>query len=208
MTTTNANTRQPTKLDYASPTQFRFSIIKLPKVEYFATAANIPGIQLGQANQPTPLKDIPIPGDKLEYDNLNITFLVDENLENYREIHGWLTGLGFPKDNEQFRNLQNAGSDRFPTTKNIGLNKELGQIRKAVQDDGGLYSDATLFVLTSKNNANLEVRFRDLYPVSLSGLNYNQQETDIQYLTANVTFAYKIYEFATVGASGVVETTS
>ena len=208
MTTTNANSRQPTKLDYASPTQFRFSIIKLPKVEYFATAANIPGITLGQANQPTPLKDIPIPGDKLEYDNLNITFLVDENLENYREIHGWLTGLGFPKDNEQFRNLQNAGSDRFPTTKNTGLNKELGQIRKAVQDDGGLYSDATLFVLTSKNNANLEVRFRDLYPVSLSGLNYNQQETDIQYLTANVTFAYKIYEFATVGASGVVETTS
>ena len=193
MTTTNANSRQPTKLDYASPTQFRFSIIKLPKVEYFATAANIPGIQLGQANQPTPLKDVPIPGDKLEYDNLNITFLVDENLENYREIHGWLTGLGFPKDNEQFRNLQNAGSDRFPTTKNTGLNKELGQIRKAVQDDGGLYSDATLFVLTSKNNANLEVRFRDLYPVSLSGLDYNQQETDIQYLTANVTFAYKIY---------------
>ena len=208
MTTTNANSRQPTKLDYASPTQFRFSIIKLPKVEYFATAANIPGIQLGQANQPTPLKDVPIPGDKLEYDNLNITFLVDENLENYREIHGWVTGLGFPKDNEQFRNLQNAGSDRFPTTKNTGLNKELGQIRKAVQDDGGLYSDATLFVLTSKNNANLEVRFRDLYPVSLSGLDYNQQETDIQYLTANVTFAYKIYEFATVGASGVVETTS
>ena len=208
MTTTNANSRQPTKLDYASPTQFRFSIIKLPKVEYFATAANIPGITLGQANQPTPLKDIPIPGDKLEYDNLNITFLVDENLENYREIHGWLTGLGFPKDNEQFRNLQNAGSDRFPTTKNVGLNKELGSIKKAVQDDGGLYSDATLFVLTSKNNANLEVRFRDLYPVSLSGLDYNQQETDIQYLTANVTFAYKIYEFATVGASGVVETTS
>ena len=208
MTTTNANSRQPTKLDYASPTQFRFSIIKLPKVEYFATAANIPGIQLGQANQPTPLKDVPIPGDKLEYDNLNITFLVDENLENYREIHGWLTGLGFPKDNEQFRNLQNAGSDRFPTTKNVGLNKELGSIKKAVQDDGGLYSDATLFVLTSKNNANLEVRFRDLYPVSLSGLDYNQQETDIQYLTANVTFAYKIYEFATVGSSGVVETTS
>ena len=208
MTTTNANTRQPTKLDYASPTQFRFSIIKLPKVEYFATAANIPGIQLGQANQPTPLKDRPIPGDKLEYDNLNITFLVDENLENYREIHGWLTGLGFPKDNEQFRNLQNAGSDRFPTTSNTGLNKELGKIRKAVQDDGGLYSDATLFVLTSKNNANLEVRFRDLYPVSLSGLDYNQQETDIQYLTANVTFAYRIYEFATVGASGIVETTS
>ena len=208
MTTTNANNRQPTKLDYASPTQFKFGVIKLPKVEYFCTAANIPGISLGQASQPTPLKDIPIPGDKLDYDNLNITFLVDENLENYREIHGWLTGLGFPKDTSQFRALQGAGADRYPTTSNVGLNKELGSTKKAVQDDGGLYSDATLFVLSSKNNSALEVRFRDIYPVSLSGLEYNQQETDIQYLTANVTFAYKIYEFASVGSSTTTETVS
>ena len=208
MTTTKALDRQPTKFDYAEPTKFRFGVIKLPKVEFFCTAANIPGISLGSASQNTPLKDIPIPGDKLDYDNLNIQFLVDENLENYREIHGWLTGLGFPKDTEQFRNLQNAGSDRFPTTKNVGVNNELGKVRKAVQDDGGLYSDATLFVLSSKNNAALEVRFRDIYPVSLSGLDYNQQETDIQYLTASVTFAYKIYEFATVSGSGTIETTS
>ena len=208
MTTTNANNRQPTKFDYAEPTKFRFGVIKLPKVEFFCTAANIPGISIGQANQPTPLKDIPIPGDKLDYDNLNISFLVDENLENYREIHGWLTGLGFPKDTSQFRALQGAGADRYPTTSNVGLNKELGSTKKAVQDDGGLYSDATLFVLSSKNNSALEVRFRDIYPVSLSGLEYNQQETDIQYLTANVTFAYKIYEFASVGSSTTTETVS
>ena len=208
MTTTKALDRQPTKFDYAEPTKFRFGVIKLPKVEFFCTAANIPGISLGNASQTTPLKDIPIPGDKLEYDNLNITFLVDENLENYREIHGWLTGLGFPKDTSQFRALQGAGADRYPTTSDVGLNKELGQIRKAVQDDGGLYSDATLFVLSSKNNANLEIRFRDIYPISLSGLDYNQQETDIQYLTASVTFAYKIYEFASVSSSATTETTS
>ena len=208
MTVTNSYNRQPTKLDYASPTQFKFGIIKLPKVEYFCTAANIPGITLGNANQPTPLKDIPIPGDKLDYDTLNISFLVDENLENYREIHGWLTGLGFPKDYSQFRDLQGAGSDRYPTTQNVGLSKELGQVKKAVQDDGGLYSDATLFVLTSKNTNNIEVRFRDIYPVSLSGLDYNQQANDVDYLTANVTFSYKIYEFATSQGSNTTETTS
>ena len=80
MTTITAQQRQPDKLDYASPVQFKFGLIKLPKVEYFCTAANIPGITLGTANQPTPLKDLPIPGDKLEYDNLSITFLVDEGL--------------------------------------------------------------------------------------------------------------------------------
>ena len=156
MTTINSNTRQPTKLDYASPTQFKFSIIKLPKVEYFCTAANIPSITLGSANQSTPFRDIPIPGDKLDYDTLNISFLVDENLENYREIHGWMTGLGFPKDHSQFRNLQQAGSDRYPTTTSETYNKELGQVVKQTSDDGGLYSDATLFVLTSKNNSNIE----------------------------------------------------
>jgi len=208
MTVTNSYTRQPTKLDYASPTQFKFSIIKLPKVEYFCTTANVPGITLGTSAQATPFKDIPIPGDKLDYDTLNIQFLVDENLENYREIHGWMTGLGFPKDHSQFRSLQAAGSDRYPTKTSETYNKELGQVVKQTSDDGGLYSDATLFILTSKNNSNIEVRFRDIYPISLSGLDYNQQATDVNYLTASVTFQYKLYEFANVSGSGTLETTT
>ena len=208
MTVTNSYSRQPTKLDYASPTQFKFSVIKLPKVEYFCTAANLPGINLGTAEQITPLKDIPLPGDRLQYDTLTIQFLVDENLENYREIHGWMTGLGFPKDHSQFRSLQAAGSDRYPTTTREDLSKEIGDVVKQTSDDGGLYSDATLFILTSKNNSNLEVRFRDIYPISLSGLDYNQQATDVNYLTASVTFQYKIYEFASVSGSGTLETTT
>jgi len=208
MTTTNSYNRQPTKLDYASPTQFKFGIIKLPKVEYFCTAANIPGITLGTSNLTTPFKDVPMPGDKLDYDTLNISFLVDENLENYREIHGWMTGLGFPKDYSQYRTLQSAGTDRYPTTTNETYSSEIGVTSKNTPDDGGLYSDATLFVLTSKNNSNIEIRFRDIYPISLSGLDYNQQATDVDYLTASVTFQYKIYEFANISASGTVETTS
>ena len=208
MTITNSYTRQPTKLDYASPTQFKFQIIKLPKVEYFCTAANVPGINLGTAEQITPLKDIPLPGDRLQYDTLTIQFLVDENLENYREIHGWLTGVGFPKNYEQFQTLQGASTDRFPSTQNTGTSKEIGEIKKATQDDGGLYSDATLMILTSKNNANLEVRFRNIYPTSLSGLDYNQQAADVDYLTATVTFEYAIYEFATVGSKVTTETTT
>ena len=108
MTVTNSLLRQPTKLDYASPTQFKFSILKLPKVEYFCTSVNIPGISLGgNPSQATPLKDVPLPGDKLTYEPLSMTFLVDENLENFQEIHGWLVGLGFPRDHREFRNLLN-----------------------------------------------------------------------------------------------------
>ena len=62
MTTTTKMDRQPTKLDFASPQQFKFQITKLPKVEYFCTSVNVPGISLGSLEQETPLTDIPLPG--------------------------------------------------------------------------------------------------------------------------------------------------
>ena len=121
MTILKSYDRQPTAQDYASPTQFKFSILKLPKVEYFCTAVNIPGISLGGAPvQQTPFKDIPLPGDKLTYEPLQMTFMVDENLENFQEIHGWLVGLGFPRDHSEFRNLISSGNDRFPAKTQIG----------------------------------------------------------------------------------------
>lgn len=208
MTTTNSYLRQPTAQDYASPTQFKFNILKLPKVEYFCTAVNIPGISLGgNITQATPLKDIPLPGDKLTYEPLNMTFIVDENLENFQEIHGWLVGLGFPRDYSEFRNLISSGDDRFPS-KNQTVSTEPGKVKYGTPNVGGTYSDATLTVLTSKNNPQVEVRFRNLFPTSLTALEYNQQATDVEYLTATVSFNYEIYDFATVGSSTTSVTTS
>jgi hypothetical protein len=208
MTITSTLQRQPTKLDYASPTQFKFSIIKLPKVEYFCTAVNVPGITLGGTmSQPTPLKDIPIPGEKLTYEPLSMTFLVDENLENFQEIHGWLVGLGFPRDHNEFRDLVSSGNDRFPA-KNQSISNEIGKVKYGAANTGGTYSDATLTILTSKNNSALEVRFRNMFPTGLTGLSYNQQAADVDYLTATVSFEYEIYDFATTGSSTTSVTTS
>ncbi|MDB4343042.1 hypothetical protein OAA21_00485 [bacterium] len=208
MTVTNSLTRQPTKLDYASPTQFKFSIIKLPKVEYFCTSVNIPGVNLGETTQATPLKKIPVPGDTLTYEPLQMTFLVDENLENFQEIHGWLVGLGFPRDNREFRNLLSSGNDRFPTRNSTNVSTEAGKTKYAAADAGPTLSDATLTVLSSKNNAQCEIRFRDMYPTGLTGLQYNQQAADVDYLTATVSFSYLIYDFANVGSSTTSVTTS
>tara|TARA_B100000900_G_scaffold175824_1_gene149178 strand:+ start:364 stop:990 length:627 start_codon:yes stop_codon:yes gene_type:complete len=208
MTITNSLARQPTKLDYASPTQFKFSIIKLPKVEYFCTAVNIPGISLGDATQATSLKNIPIPGDKLTYEPLQMTFLVDENLENFQEIHGWLVGLGFPRNHSEFQNLLASGNDRFPNRNTSSISTEAGKTKFSAADTGGTFSDATLSVLSSKNNVQLEVRFRDVYPTGLTGLQYNQQAGDVDYLTATVSFSYLIYDFANTGSSTTTVTTT
>ena len=207
MTTTKALDRQPTKFDYASPTQFKFNITKLPKVEFFCTAVNLPGISLGGAMvQETPLKDIPIPGDKLDYSPLSMTFLVDENLENYREIHGWLVGLGFPTDRKEFRDLLRSGADRFPTSTGANQETDPGKVKYKATGTGGVYSDATLNILTSKNTPNIEVRFSDVFPTALTGLQYDTGATDVQYLTAIVTMQYKIYEFATASGQTTVTT--
>jgi len=201
MTTTNAYDRQPTKQDYASPTQFKFTITKLPKVEYFCTAANVPGISIPSPTQPTPLADIPLPGDTISFEDLSVTFLVDENLENYREIHGWMYGIGFPISRTQFGALVDAGKDRFPTDGRDSLKTDPGKVKYGAKPLGPIFSDATLNVLTSKNNANIEVRFSDVFPTALTGLDFNQQADDVNYLSATVTFKYKVYEFATKSAS-------
>jgi hypothetical protein len=206
MTVTNSYSRQPTKLDYASPTQFKFNVIKLPKVEYFCTSVNIPGIAINYVEQQTPLKDIPHPGEKLKYNDLQMSFIVDENLENYQEIHGWLVGLGFPDGYSDYNTLLEAGKDRFPTSKS-SVSSELGKIRYPAPSQGAALSDATLMVLTNKNNPVVEVRFKDIFPISLSNLEYNQQATDINYLTAQVTFKYSIYNFASINKTEVTVTT-
>ena len=208
MTTTNAYSRQPTKFDYASPTQFKFQLLKLPKVEYFCTSVNIPGVSLSNIDIATPLKSIPVPGTILDYGDLEMSFLVDENLENYREIHGWLTGLGFPRDHTQAKTLLDAAKDRFPTGGKSDAVTDAGKVTGSPMPLGPVFSDATLNVLTSKNTANIEVRFSDMFPVALSGLNFNQQANDVDYLSASVTMKYKIYEFATKGAGRTTTTTS
>ena len=195
MTTTSPLSRQPTVLDYNSPTQFKFGINQLPKVEFFTTAANIPDISLGELIIPTPYKDIPIVGDRVTFGNLDISFIVDEYLENYISIHNWLLGIGFPKSREQFSEFRSTGSNTSNTGR--GGNTDIGKVGKTVADRP-FYSDATLTILSNKNNPIVEVRYSDMFPVSLSGLDYNQQATDVEYQTATISFRYKLYEIVTL----------
>ena len=207
MTTTNSFARQPTSLDYASPTQFKFQITKLPKVEYFCTAVNIPTVSISEVRQPTPFVDVPLPGTTLSYGALNMTFMVDENLENFQEIHGWLRGLGFPESYTEYADGLSAGVDRAPTSQG-SVSSEPGKVKFGAPSQAAYFSDATLVVLTSKNNPIKEIRFRDVYPTNIGELQYNQQATDVQYLTATVTFNYRGYDFANAGASATTVTTS
>ena len=185
--------RQPDKLDYASPTQFKFGIHQLPKVEFFTLSANVPGISAGVVTRATPFKDIPLVGDKLTYDNLSITFQVDEYLENYVSLHNWMKGIGFPTERQEFRTYRDVTSN----TPASGKTPAIDLVGKSVPDKA-LYSDAYLMVLSNKNNPIVEVNFQDIFPVSLGALEFTQSVTDIEYMTATAEFAYQIYEINTL----------
>ena len=202
MTTIKTVDRAPDKLDYASPIQFRFTCAKLPTVEFFCQTANIPGITLGTADVETSLKSIPFPGDKLTYGDLNVSFLVDENLNNYKELHDWLTGLGFPQSHSQFSSLLATGHDRFPSSKvgTASVSSDVGRTT-APLDEGASYSDATLTVLNSKNIAKTEIRFHNVYPTQLGGLSYDIKASDVDYLQVNASFAYMFYEIVQISTT-------
>ena len=80
----------PDNFSYLSPIGFKFTLSKTPKVTFFSNSSRIPEISLGTALQPSYLKDIDIPGDKLQYGEFSLRFLVDENLENYMAIHNMI----------------------------------------------------------------------------------------------------------------------
>ena len=199
MTTTNVETRAPDKMDYASPIQFRFKITKLPQVEFFIQTANIPGITLGSTSFETPLKDIAGVGDKVTYQTLDVSFLVDENLNNYKELHDWITGLGFPQDYTQFQTLQATGADRFSgSTRSTAAT---GTNTPQPLNEGGIYSDATLTVLNSKNIAKTEIRFQNVFPISLGSLSYDVKASDVDYLQVQASFNYMYYEIVQISTS-------
>ena len=169
----SAFANQSQNRNFLSPVGFKFTIAKTPKVNFFCNSARIPEINLGVANQPTYLKDLDIPGDKLTYGDLTLRFLVDENLENYMAIHNWMTGLGFPETTQDFKDL---------TTDSDGQ-----------RDLEEQFSDGNLQILNSNFRPVANVKFFNIFPISLTSLDFDATEPDIQYFTAEASFKYTIY---------------
>ena len=174
--------KQIANRNYMSPLGFKLILTKTPKVDFLCQSANIPQISMGTAVQPSYLKDIPVPGDKVLYDDLSVRFLVDEKMENYLSIYKWMTGLGYPENVGQFRQLR----------------KDDIRTNASASDDGDPryfeFSDATLQILSSNYRPSVLVNFKDAFPVSLSTLEFDVSQRDYNFFTASVTFKYTIFD--------------
>jgi hypothetical protein len=168
---------QPDNKSFLSPIGFQFAIQRLPNVTYFCTKSGIPDITMGQIDtiENTFIK-LPTPGDKLTFGVLDITFRVDEDMKNYMEIYDWLIGLGFP--------------DNFNQRAAIGA--------KTAYGTGDVYSDASMLIMTGANVPNVEVKYIDLYPISITALEFDIESTDVEYMSATASFAYRKFELTAV----------
>ena len=167
----------PENLNPLSPNGFQFVIQKIPEMVYFSQEVPLPGISLPRMDMDTPFTQIKIPGSKMEFEPLTISFLVDENMTNYLAIFNWIVGLGTPQEYEQYTSFQNR-NPKF-----------------VMSELANNFSDGTLQILGSNNTVVQTVKFVDLTPTSLSGLTFASTNSDVTYITATATFEYTYFVF-------------
>ena len=174
--TNSAFGKQIQNRNFLSGVAFKFNLAKFPKVDFFSNSAIIPVLNLELAQQASYLKNIAVPGERLTYGDFTLRFLVDENMENYKSVYDWLTGLGFPETTKEFADI---------------IKDSDGQT-----DPKEAFCDGTLRILNSNYREVAQVKFNDLFPTSLTSLDFDATNTDVQYFTAEATFKYTLYKIS------------
>ena len=183
--------------NFLSPIGFKFTIDRMRGVEFFCQSASIPSISLGSADTSTRLNKIKNPGDELQYEDLFLRFLVDENMKNWYQVHDWMREIATPYSTKEFK--FNRGDLK-------SVNK-----REATYDYASANNqwrcDCSLFILSSNYRVVSEFVFRDAWPSSLSTLNFDASTPDINYFTAEVSLKYNYYDYFVYEAATATDST-
>ena len=165
--------KRPENLNFLQQVGFKFEIARSPNFNYFIQKVEFPGVNLPSVPQPTPFIRNPLPGDQIAYNPLRITFKMDEDFRGYFEMYDWMFALGKPENFDDSRNIY----------------------QKAPYEIDGVYSQGKLIILTSDMIPNMEITFYDMIPTNLSGFTLETDTNDIQYITAQIEFAYRMYKY-------------
>ena len=160
--------RQPSNTNYIQNTGFFFNIQRLPSVQFFCQEVNLPAVNFDAIIQPTRFINVKHPAGKLNFENLEVTFIVDEDMANWREVFEWLKTIVPIEDTDD----QISADDH--------------------------YCDATLTLLNSAMNENLRVTFKNCFPTALSGLQFITTPGETEPQTATMTLTFDTYEIEKV----------
>jgi|SRR6056300_723309 len=157
-------------LNFLQPTGFKVVISRTnyPNIEYFVQSITHPGATVPAVEVPSlRIRSVPVAGDKIAYDELSLTLVLDENMESYKEMHSWLERIvNFGQVNQ--RDI--PPEDQIPT-----------------------FADITLSILSSHNNENVKFRYKDCVPTGIGTINFTSVE-NTTYTTFDATFRFSTFE--------------
>lgn len=165
--------RNPTNTNPLQPTKFLLTFTRLKNTTYFCQQVNIPSVTLGEVDRPSPFLDMYSPGTKLKYDPLDISFIVDEELQSWKDMYNWFTSIADPD-----------GFEKRDHSPELQKNKQL--------------SDAILTIYSNLNNPILRIHFTNCFPLSMSGINFDTKLSSDEILTCDASFRYQSFKYLTV----------
>jgi hypothetical protein len=174
--------QNPTTLNLLSPLNFKVLIKRAPNVNWFVQKISAPGMLLPTPFGPSPFSEIPEGGDKLQFETLDIQFLVDEDMSNYMEIFNWLYGL--------------AGPDGFqvpsapPTAFNLPHDERALWLKENYTGFGPR-SEIVVSILNSAKQPFIHFVYHDCVPTSLSSFDLDTRDDDVNYVVVSASFAVR-----------------
>jgi hypothetical protein len=172
-----ALTRTPSNPNFLQPNKFQLNFSRSPNLQFFAQSVSVPGLSMSEAIHTTPFVDLYAPGEKAIYDLLNVTFMVDETMSSWIEIHDWIRAMTFPVDFSEYRNLKNLSKHTSAKVTNTPQ-----------------YSDCSITVLSSSNNPIVVFKYYDVFPTTLSTIIMSSQQSPEDLVTADATFRYSYFD--------------
>jgi hypothetical protein len=169
--------RNPTNPNVLQPNKFILNFARAPSMQYFCQSVSIPGIALSEVPQNTPFVDVYVPGEKAIYDMLSVTFLIDEELKAWTEMHDWIRAMTFPTNFDEYKNLG-----------------RLNRIANATQSPKPQYSDASITVLSSSNTPYFKFKFYDCFPTSVSQFILSATDSPDTTMSADATFRFSYFD--------------
>ena len=181
--------------NFLSPIGFKLTVDKLHGVDFFCQSASVPAISMGSADTGTVVNKLRHPGDELNYEDLFIRFLVDENMKNWYQVHDWMREITTPVSTKEFtfqRGKYKSVNDGLPNSPEFHIEKGT-HLRGDWTNQWK--SDVSLFILSSNYRPVAEFVFRDAFPITLTTLNFDASVPDINYFTAEVTLRYNYFDY-------------
>lgn len=169
MTTSSVLTRIPENTSFLQPTKFQFIVPTLPFLRYFVQTCSVPGISTNAVKVENPFSATYRHGDKLVYESLNITCILDEDFRTFEETYQWLEALTAPQ--------------RFPQ-----------YIKRKPRGKENAYHDGVLTLLTNANLPNIRITFTDMHPVSISAVQFDTKSNANEHPTIDIVFRYDRYD--------------